>query len=37
MKRKHFGIGPMVGVGLGYDLKIHPVLGVGLQWNVIQF
>ena len=37
MRRKHFGIGPMVGVGLGYDLKIHPIVGVGLQWNVIQF
>ena len=37
MKRKHFGIGPIVGVGLGYDLKIHPIVGVGLQWNVIQF
>lgn len=30
MKRKHFGIGPIVGVGLGYDLKIHPIVGVGL-------
>lgn len=37
VKRKHIGIGPMVGVGLGYDLRIHPVVGVGLQWNVIQF
>nr|DAW65085.1 MAG TPA: hypothetical protein [Caudoviricetes sp.] len=37
MRRKHFGIGPMVGVGLGYDLKVHPIIGVGLQWNVIQF
>lgn len=37
MRHKHFGIGPMVGVGLGYDLKIHPIVGGGLQWNVIQF
>lgn len=37
VKRKYFGIGPMVGVGLGYDLKAHPIVGVGLQWNVIQF
>ena len=37
MRRKHFGIGPMVGVGIGYDLKVHPIVGVGLQWNVIQF
>ena len=36
MKRKHFGIGPMVGVGIGYDLKVHPIIGVGIQWNVIQ-
>lgn len=37
MRRKHFGIGPLVGVGLGYDLKVHPIVGVELQWNVIQF
>ncbi len=37
MRHKHFGIGPMVGVGIGYDLKVHPIVGVGLQWNVIQF
>lgn len=36
-KERRFGIGPMVGVGVSYDGKIHPIVGIGLQWNLIRF
>ncbi len=36
-RERRFGIGPMVGVGISYDGRIHPIVGIGLQWNVIRF
>lgn len=34
---KRFGIGPMIGVGLGADGNIQGVIGVGIQYNLIKF
>lgn len=34
---KRFGIGVFTGVGVGKDLTINPVLGVGLTYSLIQF
>lgn len=36
-KPKRWGIGPYIGVGITTDGKVRPNLGLGVQYNIIQF
>ena len=36
-KQKHWHIGPQVGVGLGEDLKVHGMIGIGVQYSILSW
>lgn len=36
-KPKKFSVGPFVGYGVGSDFKFEPFIGVGVQYNLINF
>ena len=36
-KIKRFGVGPMIGVGLGANGHIQWIIGIGVQYNLIRF
>lgn len=36
-KNKRFGIGPVVGIGLGTNLQFVPIVGIGLSYALIKF
>lgn len=37
MKTKRIGVGAIIGYGIGSDLKLTPIVGIGLSYNLISF
>lgn len=36
-KQKHWHIGPVVGAGLGEDMKFHGIIGLGVSYSILSW